>query len=106
MIESALISQRASGTWLPSESGLSAADAEAFVHERYAEYHDAIKTREGGAAIQHIAACFVGFCDPDPKKRGVYYSLDLMKIMPVAIELGGFGKAIQEALVEVVKQHS
>jgi hypothetical protein len=85
-------------------AGLDETEAESFVHERYAEYYDAITTREGADAMQHIGACFVGFCNPKADGQ-VHYSLDLLKIMPVVIQLGAVAKALQTALEELVKEH-
>lgn len=88
-----------------TEAGLDETKAESFVHRRYTEYHDAMKTREGGDALHHIGACFVGFCH-HTGDGPVYYSLRLQKIMPVVIQLGVFWKALNIALVELVQKHA
>ena len=88
---------------LLTEAGLDETEAESFVHRRYNEYHDAMKTREGGDALHHIGACFVGFCN-HTGNGPVYYSLDLLKIMPVVLQLGVFWEALNTALIELAQQ--
>ena len=86
------------------KGALDDSEAERFVHERYAVYHDTIKTREPGDALHHIGACFLGFCNQ--KEDGqVYHSLDSVKIVQVVIQLGAFTEMLQKALVVLLKQY-
>lgn len=87
-------------------TGLAGKDAEDFVHERYSVYHEIVQTLQGGAAIQRIAAVFVSFCDPNPEKWGVCYSLSMMKTIPAAIAVGACIETIQHRLPGIIGRHS
>ena len=88
-----------------NDSGLDQNTSQCFVHERYAEYRDALSTRKGGEVLHHWAACFVGFCNPKDDGQ-VFYSLDFRKITPVALHIGAFASAFPKALVQLIKIHA
>lgn len=80
-------------------------EAESFVQQRYAEYHDAVKTREGGAVLHRIGSCFVGFCNPDADGQ-MKCSADLSKIMSVTVDVASVARGVDSALEVLVKKYS
>jgi hypothetical protein len=74
--------------------GTNESDAEAYVQERYANYYDAIKTRDDSAeGLSHVAACFIGFCNDRDA-----YSLQLNKVTKTFQLIADFLRVLNKEL--------
>ncbi|MEK6676787.1 MAG: hypothetical protein AABZ47_14180 [Planctomycetota bacterium] len=80
-------------------------DSEAFIHEQYAEYYDALKTQKCDWALPHIAACFLGFCNPTANGQ-VFYSMNFTKCVSISTMIAGFASAIPKALENLIREYS
>lgn len=79
-------------------------DADSFMHDRYTAYYDGFAENPGSDGLRKVASYFVGFCNPTPE-GAVYYSLDIAKIIPVAIHMGEIANVVENTLIKAGWHH-